>query len=258
MATKEIKQLLDFTTLLAIKTGEIQMKHFGKKHDIKYKGKRDLVTEVDKKCEQFIVDTILKTYPEHHILAEEGGGNSKDQSGYRWIIDPIDGTTNYSHAHPFFAVSIGLEIKGELAVGVVYSPKMDELFSAAKSMGAKLNGKKISVSKTPKLDQSLLATGFNPRFAAANIKHYKYFELHSQGIRRAGAASLDICHTACGRLDGYWEKGLKPWDVAGGALIALEAGARITNWQGKKFDPFSDEILISNGKIHNEMVKHFK
>lgn len=258
MNKTEIKNLLDFAKDLALETGKLQMRYYGKQINISLKGKRDLVTDVDKKCEQLVISKISKKYPDHHILSEEGGGTSLKQDGCRWIIDPIDGTTDYAHSHPFFAVSIALEIKGKLTIGVVFIPYLKELFTAAEGLGASLNGKRIEVSKTKRLEDSLLGTGFNPRYAAKNVKNFSYFELHSQGIRRAGAAAIDICYTACGRYDGYWEKGLKPWDMAGGAVIAKEAGAKITSWDGSKFNSFGDEILITNGKIHTEMTGYFK
>jgi myo-inositol-1(or 4)-monophosphatase len=258
MKTKDLNKYLDFTTALAQKAGDLQMEYFGKDIQIDLKQPRDLVTEVDKKCEELIVSTIRSQYPDHHILSEEGSGDSKDKSGFRWIIDPIDGTTDYAHRHPFFAVSIGLEIEGELSVGVVYAPYLREMFKAAKGSGAFLNDKQITVSKAETLEESLLATGFNPRIGIKNVSHFKHFLPLSQGIRRGGSAALDICYIACGRLDGYWEDGLNPWDMAAGVVIAREAGATVTIKNGNEFITDGDELLITNGKIHEEMAEYFR
>jgi myo-inositol-1(or 4)-monophosphatase len=258
MKTEDLNSYLDFTTTLAQKAGELQMEYFGKNIDIQLKAARDLVTEVDKKCEKLIISEIHKAYPGHHILAEEGGGTSKDKSGFRWIIDPIDGTTDYAHRHPFFATSIGMEIEGELSVGVVYAPYLREMFKAAKGLGAFLNNKQITVSKAETLEESLLATGFNPRTGIKNVPHFKHFLPLSHGIRRGGSAALDLCYTACGIFAGYWEDGLKPWDMAAGVVIAREAGAKVTIKNGSPFITDGEEILVTNVKIHEEMAEYFR
>jgi len=257
MSSEDPQKILEITKKIALKTGELQMEYYGKQINISLKGKRDLVTEVDKKCEQLIISEIHSIYPNHNILAEEGGGTHTEQEGFRWIIDPIDGTTNYAHNHPFFAVSIGVEKDGELIVGVIHAPYLKETFTAVKGQGAYLNDKKIHVSSTETIETSLLTTGFNPRIGDQNMPHFKHFIVNSRGIRRDGSAAIDLCYLACGRFDGYWEKGLMPWDMAAGALLLTEAGGKITLWDGSPFDVNGDELLATNGKIHQEMVEYF-
>ncbi|MBI4686553.1 MAG: inositol monophosphatase [Nitrospirae bacterium] len=241
----------------ALEAGVILKKHFGRTLNIRHKGEIDLVTEADLKSEQKIVSIIKKAFPEHDILAEERGLQD-NQAEYKWLIDPLDGTTNYAHGFPVFAVSIALERKGEIILGVVYDPMRDEIFTAIKGKGAYLNNKKINVSATKSLSVSLLATGFAYDVRVSpenNLNHFSNFILRSQGIRRAGSAAIDLCYIASGRFDGYWEMKLKPWDTAAGSLIVKEAGGRVTDFQGQPFSHYSKEILASNGKIHREMIK---
>lgn len=245
----------------AKEAGQIQMKHFGRVKEIEYKGEINLVTEVDKLCEKKIIEIIKDEYPNHNILAEEGNNCDENDSPYKWVIDPLDGTTNYAHGYPCFCVSIALEKAGEIVIGVVYNPVLDELFWAEKSKGAFLNGEKIQVSKTKELDKSLLVTGFpydirdNPDY---NLNHFRNFIVHSQAVRRDGAAALDQCYVAMGRFDGFWESKLFPWDVAAGSLIIAEAGGKVTNFGGDNFSIYSKEILATNGKIHKQMIKVLK
>ncbi len=220
----------------------------------------NLVTEIDKETEKKIVEFIKSKFPHHSILAEESG-EAKLDSGYKWIIDPLDGTTNYTHSFPVFCVSIALEHKGEVILGVIYDPNFDELFWAEKGKGAFLNGKKISVSRTDKLIKSMLATGFpyNVRENPDNcIEHFVNFLMEAQAIRRLGSAALDLAYVACGRLDGFWEVNLNPWDVAAGKIIIEEAGGKVTDFYGNKFSIYTKGIVASNGLIHEQMLEVIK
>lgn len=236
--------------------GEIQKERLWKEHDIQFKGEIDLVTEVDKACEALIVATIREMFPDHDFLAEENLYESR-QSRFRWIIDPLDGTTNYAHGFPWFCVSIALEADGDVQVGVIYHPVMDELFTAIKGEGAFLNGVPIHVSRRQPLRNCLLATGFpydRTRDNENNFNNFLNFQFAARAIRRAGAAALDLAYVAAGRLDGYWEVKLKPWDVAAGQLLVREAGGEVTNHAGELYSVFDHRILASNGLIHGEMV----
>ena len=231
---------------------------YNKAISIELKGRANLVTEYDKKTEQFVISELEKAYPDHSILGEEGSSKQADPN-YRWIIDPIDGTTNFAHKHPYFCISIGLEVNGEMAAGVVYAPLPQEMFVASKGGGAFLNDKKVSVSEVS-LQDSLLGTGFNPSFPElieANYKHYQHFMEVAHGIRRCGAAALDLCYVAAGRLDGFWELALNPWDMAAGLLIIQEAGGKVTNINGTPFNIEEPSILASNGHIHQDMTDYF-
>ena len=220
------------------------------------KGDKNLVTEVDRESERLIVAHLLSLFPGHDILAEEGEYPATG-SPYRWIIDPLDGTTNFAHGFPWFCVSIGLELEGELVAGVVYNPLFGELFTGSRGGGAFLNGRRISVSQRSPLSQSLLGTGFPYDCAsdpANNFANFIAFQTAARGIRRAGAAALDLAYVAAGRLDGFWELKLKPWDVAAGVLLIEEAGGRVTGHGGETYRVENDRILASNGLIHDEMV----
>lgn len=256
----ETKSFLTFALATARKAGKIVQSNYGKNFVVNYKGqgKNNLVTEVDQKTEKFIVSAILKKFPNHSVLGEEGGIIGKVGSPFRWIIDPIDGTTNFAHSYPSFAVSIGLEIKGKLAVGVIFAPILKELFWAQKGGGAFLNGKKIRVSTTKKLETALLSTGFSYKKRGINLPNFEHFLYATQGIRRCGAATLDLCAVAAGRLDGYWELGLKPWDIAAGALILQEAGGRVTNMDGSPLTIDGQNLMAGNSQIHKAMLSFFK
>lgn len=240
----------------ALEGGRVLLQKFGGAQQIRHKGEVDLVTAADREAEEVIVRLLRETFPRHAILAEERGADGRDSS-YRWIIDPLDGTTNFAHGFPWFAVSIALERAGEVVLGVVYNPFHRELFCAEKGGGAFLNEVQLRVSATRRLDGALLATGFpydRRRSPANNYDHFAHFQQRVQGCRRAGAASLDLAYTAAGRLDGYWEMKLKPWDVAAGKLIVEEAGGKVTDFAGGPCDIAGREILASNGLIHREMV----
>ncbi len=251
-----MKDFMKLASEAARQAGEVLKEGLGKRKRIEYKGEINLVTEIDRRAERVIIRLIRASYPEHAILAEEGEGK-EGRSGYKWIIDPLDGTTNYAHGYPCFCSSIALERNGEVILGVVYDPLRDELFSAEKGKGAYLNGKRISVSSIGRLIRSLLATGFtyDIKRDQRNLKHFRNFILSSQAIRRDGSAALDLCYLGAGRFDGFWELKLSAWDVAAGALIVEEAGGRVTDFRGGKFSIYSREILASNGRIHREMIR---
>ena len=236
--------------------GQYQKSRFASTLEIEMKGEKDLVTEVDKESERLIVEHLLSRFPGHDIIAEEGD-YLQAGSPCRWIIDPVDGTTNYAHGYPWFCSSIALELEGELIAGVIYNPIYDELFTASKGDGAYLNGNRLSVSTRMPLSNSLLGTGFPYDCAtdpANNFASFIAFQKSARGIRRAGAAALDLAYVAAGRLDGFWELKLKAWDVAAGVLMVREAGGVITTFDGSPYDVFNDKIVASNGLIHDSMV----
>jgi len=253
---EKMQAFIEIANAAAVKAGKLLREHIKEKREVSYKGEIDLVTEMDRISEKMIVKTILEAYPDHGILAEEGA-QIANSSGYLWVIDPIDGTTNYAHGYPSFSVSIGLEFAGNVIVGAVYDPMRDELFSAVRGKGAHLNGEPLSVSKNELLIRSLLATGF-PYDRAANkdnnLNCFNAMIMVSQEIRRSGSASLDLCAVAAGRLDGYWELKLRPWDVAAGCLIVREAGGTVSDLTGERFSIYDREIVASNGLIHGHML----
>ncbi len=225
--------------------------------EITYKGDINLVTEMDMRSERTIVELLRASFPDHGIIAEEET-TIRNSSGYTWIIDPLDGTTNYAHGYPCFSVSIALERDGEVIRGVVYDPMRDELFSAEKGRGASLNGTQIRVSGTETLIKSLLATGFpydRKESEKNNLDYFHRLLMASQEVRRDGSAALDLCYVAAGRFDGFWELKLKPWDVAAGSLIVREAGGLVSDLSGNSFDLHAEEILATNGRIHRQMVE---
>jgi myo-inositol-1(or 4)-monophosphatase len=253
----DYRKELKFAKETAVKAGDILRKGRSKSHRVDFKGRVDLVTEYDLKSEKYITRHINRFFPYHSILAEESGETMKGHS-HVWIIDPLDGTTNFAHDYPAFCVSIGLEVDGRNVLGVVYDPVHDELFYAVKGRGAYCNGKRIGVSSHNKLSMSLLATGFPYDIAESkidNLDNFGRMYKHAQGIRRGGSAALDLCYLACGRFDGFWELKLHPWDTAAGIVIVREAGGRVTDFNGGKYSIYGDRILASNGKIHRQMQK---
>jgi myo-inositol-1(or 4)-monophosphatase len=244
----------------AHKGSEALLKYWGKLQNVREKTFAwDLVTEADKESETIIIEVILSHFPSHQILAEESGMGMQQESEYLWIIDPLDGTTNYTHQYPMVSVSIGLMHKQEIIVGVVFNPIFKELFHAVKGSGAQLNGHPIQVSKTDKLSQSLLATGFAyNRLTTPDNNYTEFCRLTniSQGVRRLGSAALDLAYVAAGRLDGYWERGLQPWDLAAGVLLVEEAGGKVSGYEDTPFDLFTGRILATNGMIHQELSKN--
>jgi len=240
--------------------GRILQSRLGRARRVAYKGVVNLVTEMDFLSEKIILSEIRKRYPHHGFLAEEKTDQRAD-SPYRWIIDPLDGTTNYAHGFPIYCVSIALEKGGEVILGVVYDPSRDELFVAEKKRGAHLNGRRIHVSSTPRLAQSLLATGFPYDLRESpmnNFDHFQNFALRVHAVRRTGSAALDLCYVAAGIFDGFWEMKLGPWDFAAGSLMVKEAGGRITDFVGNPLRLEGKHVLASNGKIHREMMKVLK
>jgi myo-inositol-1(or 4)-monophosphatase len=224
---------------------------------VEHKDALNLVTDADTHSEQAIVDAIVRAFPDHEILAEERG-QAGAKSPYKWIIDPLDGTTNFAHGFPAYAVSIGVEYQGRCILGVVFDPTRQELFVGELGEGATLNGKPIRVSRTPKLDGALLVTGFAYDIRVSkqnNLDHFANFALRAQGMRRMGAAAIDLCYVACGRFDGFWELKLNPWDTAAGALMVAEAGGRMSDFKGGAFSIYGLELVASNGLFHHEMVE---
>lgn len=252
-----IEKLLDTALLAALAGGKILKQYWGKQLNIEEKGRiGDLVTQVDKQAEEEVLKVIKRYYPEHQILAEESGNSGVEDSEYLWVIDPLDGTTNYAHGYPQSAVSVGLLINGVASVGVVYNPMRDELWTAGKGLGAKLNNVPIQVSNTEKLVNTLLVTGFaydRREVTDNNYAEFCYLTHLTQGVRRGGSASLDLCHVATGRLDGYWERGLSPWDLAAGVVIVQEAGGKVTAYDESAFILNSGRILATNGHIHSQL-----
>lgn len=233
-----------------------------------YKGDVDIVTEADRASEKLIVSRLHQHLPTHGVYGEEGTRTALDAE-YRWYIDPLDGTTNFAHGFPVFAVVMGCERRtpslkpeedGEMVAGVIYDPLRDEMFTAARGQGAFLNGRPIHVSRAKLLQESLIATGFpsQKRHASPNVHFYQEFTLRSHGVRRAGAAAIDLAYVACGRLEGYWEFQLNPWDTSAGYLLVEEAGGTVTHFDGSRFTLDSREVLATNGLIAGEMVQLFK
>lgn len=224
---------------------------------ITYKNPINLVTDADHAAEQSVIEHIRKQFPDHGLLAEERGAVPHLSSRYRWIIDPLDGTTNFAHGFPFFCVSIGVECDGIPIVGVVYDPSRDELFTARVGGGAHVNGTSISVSATETLGRALLVTGFAYDIRDTpnnNLDHFSRFSLSAQGMRRTGSAALDLCYVAAGRFDGFWEVKLNPWDMAAGVVILREAGGTLTDFSGKAHSIHQPQLVASNGRIHEAML----
>jgi myo-inositol-1(or 4)-monophosphatase len=243
---------------IAREAGALLMGYFHKRVKVEYKGDVDLVTIADRESEALILSRIREQWPSHDVMGEEG---SRIQTGsdYLWYIDPLDGTTNFAHGFPVFCVSLALQRNGKRVAGVVYDPTRDELFAAELGRGAYLNHNRIAVSKVDNLAECLVGTGFpsHKRHKNPNIFFYHQITLHSHGVRRAGSAALDLCSVAAGRLDGFWEFNLNPWDTAAGVLIAEEAGARVTTFDGSPFQIDSRETLASNGLVHEALLKEF-
>lgn len=230
---------------------------FSRARDIEHKGTIDIVTDADRAAETMIATAIRDRFPEHRLLAEEGTTAAEDGSSpYRWVVDPLDGTTNFAHHYPHFAVCIGLERENELLVGAVYEPMRDEMFEAAKGRGARLNGKPIGVTQRSELITSLLASGFPYDLSAREVSNRLWIRFNDQcqGVRRDGAAALDIVYVAAGRLDGYWERPVMPWDKTAACLVAMEAGATVTGLAGEPFDVDDLGVTVANPELHAVMV----
>jgi myo-inositol-1(or 4)-monophosphatase len=251
--------LLDFAIQTARDAGRVLAEKFGRALQVSNKGDIDLVTEADIASERLIVERIRSYHPRHAILAEESGESARaDQpSEFKWIIDPLDGTTNYAHGYPCFCVSVALEQAGEIVVGVVYDPTREELFAAERGGGATLNGRRIRVSDVEEINAAMICTGFpyDVRDRGDFARHFRNFIMSAQAVRRDGSAALDLAYVAAGRFDGFWEEGLRPWDVAAGKLLVEEAGGRVSHYDGSKFRVYEPPILASNGLLHDAMMR---
>ncbi len=245
----------------ARKAGQIHKKHYGRVRNIRYKSKNklNLVTEVDQQCEKAALSLLRRAFPTHNFWGEESG-RDRGQSDFTWLVDPLDGTTNYAHAYPFFCCSIALVRKGTPLVGVIYDALRDECFTAEKGRGAFLNGRRLAVSATKTLDESLLSTGFAyaVRETHYNLDNFRQFVLKAQGVRRDGSAAMNLAYVAAGRFDGFWERGIQAWDMAAGVLMVEEAGGKVTDITGKPFDLMAENALASNGKVHGAVFRILK
>ncbi|MDF0674084.1 MAG: inositol monophosphatase family protein [Nitrospira sp.] len=249
--------LLEAAVAASQEAGALLLEYAAAGFHIEYKNPINLVTDADHAAEQCVIDRLKALFPAHRFLAEEQGRLEETQSPYLWIIDPLDGTTNFAHGYPAYCVSIGLEYEGRCVLGAIFDPSRNELFTAIEHRGARLNGRPIHVSRTMTLDRSLLVTGFaydireTPR---NNLDHFSSFALKAQGLRRTGSAALDLCYVAAGRFDGFWEVRLNPWDMAAGSVIVREAGGRLSNFSGKDLSIYGQELVATNGQIHEAML----
>jgi myo-inositol-1(or 4)-monophosphatase len=263
-----VAELVGIAESIAREAGVLLREFYHRGVAAEYKGDVDLVTEADRASEALIVTRLSAALPDHGIYGEEGTRQALE-SEFRWYIDPLDGTTNFAHGFPAFCVILGCERRapglaagedGEMVAGVIYDPLRDEMFSTERGGGAKLNSKPIHASRTKTLQESLVATGFpsHKRHRSPNVHFYQEFTLRSHGVRRAGSAGLDLAYVACGRLEGFWEFKLNPWDTSAGYLMVEEAGGKITHFDGGKFTLDSREVLATNGLIHEEMQHLFE
>lgn len=249
-----------FLKNLSLGAGKIIREGFGSTLKIDVKKNAGLVTDIDKKTEDYIISTIIKEYPESSILAEESGEMNKSES-LKWIIDPLDGTSNFAHGFPWFCVSIGVEIDSEIKYGAIYNPILDELFYAQQGKGAFLNDKQINVSKVARLEDSMVATGFSylkDEPLKVEVERFRRVQQVALAVRRAGSAALDFAHVAAGRFSGFWEFGLNPWDMAAGFLLINEAGGKITSYTGGEVSVYDQHFVASNSLIHDELVETIK
>lgn len=251
------ESLLSVASEAAQAAGALLLQYARTGFRIEHKNPIDLVTDADHAAEECVIKSIRAKFPTHHILAEERGAAVQPASRYHWIIDPLDGTTNFAHGFPFYAVSIGVECDGCGLIGVVYDATRNELFTAQEGEGARLNGSPIMVSATEHLDGALLVTGFAYDIRDTpnnNLNHFARFALKAQGLRRTGSAALDLCYVAAGRFDGFWEVKLSPWDMAAGVVVLREAGGKVTNFNGNPHSIYQPELVASNGLIHEAML----
>jgi myo-inositol-1(or 4)-monophosphatase len=248
--------MLPFIVDLTREAGALLRDRLAHPRELTFKSRADLVTDVDLASERLLVTALRKQFPDHAIVAEEAGGQHEG-TRYVWLIDPVDGTTNYAHSYPVFSVTLALLDRGELALGIVYDPMRDETFTAERGKGAWLNGRQLRVSPTNNLREALLSTGFpyhrftNPD---TNIAQFGAMIMQCQGIVRSGSAAIDLAYVAAGRSDGHWELGLNPWDSAAGALLVREAGGQMSDWTGGVYDPWNKRVVATNGLIHREIL----
>jgi myo-inositol-1(or 4)-monophosphatase len=249
---------LEFAKTTARDAGAILRERFGVNRTIEFKGVVDLVTDADRASEQLVAARLREAFPDHRVVGEEGIASAAgDENGYVWLVDPLDGTTNYAHNYPHFGVSIALAKGSELLVGALYDPMRDELFAAERGKGATLNGRPIHVTSETELIRSLVATGFayDLSLRDAQLDIWRRMQGVTRGIRRDGAAALDLAWTAAGRLDGFWEDPLQPWDMAAGALLVTEAGGRISGYRNAPYNPFGTGVVATNGHLHDAMLE---
>ena len=239
-----------------LRAGTLQKERYGAAVEVTHKGEIDIVTEVDHACEAAVLDVLRRAFPDHDVVTEEQDLGRRGRS-HVWCVDPLDGTLNYAHAYPFFCVSVGLSIDGRRAVGAVFDPLRDELFTAVRGEGARLNGRLLRVKPRTELLESLLVTGFPYDIRdhlAERTRHFVQFLGEAQAVRRDGAAALDLCYLGAGRIDGFWEEQLKPWDIAAGALVAEEAGALVTRFDGSETGERADEVVAASPALHAAML----
>jgi myo-inositol-1(or 4)-monophosphatase len=249
---------LETAAEIALEAGALLATYFERRVAFELKGDFDLVTEADRASERLVVERLRSHFPSHSILAEEGGGH-EGSSGYRWYVDPLDGTTNFAHGYPTYNVTLGLEQDGEMLVGVVFDPSRQEMFSAERGAGAYLNNRRIRVSAVKRLEDSLVSTGFpsRKRHLNVNIHFYHQMAMATHGVRRGGAAAIDLAYVACGRLEAFWEFGLNPWDMAAGTLLVMEAGGACSDMKGGPHSLKGPHLLTDNGAIHAETLALF-
>lgn len=250
---------LETSMEIAREAGALLANYFEKRISYELKGEYDLVTDADRASERLIVERLRAHFPSHSIVAEEGGGHENHSGEYRWYVDPLDGTTNFAHGFPMFNVTLAVERAGELIAGCIYDPIRDEMFSVERGSGAYLNHRRIRVSKAPRIEEALVATGFPSRKRRQNVNVHFYYQMAmwSHGVRRAGSAALDLAYVASGRLDVFWEFGLKPWDMAAGVLLVAEAGGKVSDMHGGVVQVGGPHLLADNGLVHDEALKLF-
>lgn len=256
-----MNDLLQAAREMATEAGKLLRQYWARGVKVEYKGEINLVTEADRASEALILSEVRRRFPDHRVVAEESAPQGQGAGEFCWFVDPLDGTTNFAHRLPYFSVSIGVRRGEKMIVAVVYDPVLQELFCAERGRGATCNGKPIHVSSQKRIEESLLATGFNYTIRQNNggvFEHFRDFTMVSQGIRRVGSAALDLCYVACGRYEGFWEQALSPWDMAAGALLVTEAGGILTRYDGSPFDLYGPDVLASNGFIHDSMIAVLK
>ncbi len=257
MTVRELSQITEFAKALAVKAGRLVQSGFNRRMTIQYKGRINPVTQIDLASEELISHEISRRFPGHAVLGEEGS-DSRGKSEFVWIVDPLDGTVNFAHGFPVYCVSIGVEYQGQIVAGAVYDPERKELFWSLRGSGAWLNKTRIRVSSESRLDRALLATGFAYDIGTARKNNLGYFARmakKAQGVRRPGSAAIDLCWLAAGRIDGFWELKLHPWDTAAATLIVAEAGGRLSRVDGSTYSIFAPDLLATNGKLHGVMKR---